>query len=153
MKGANLRFKATGDSMHPLIENGDVLVVEPVTPTFSVGDILLNSRPDGLVTAHRLVRIRRRNGSRVLVTKGDSLDYLDPPITPEQVLGRIISVERNGQTAKLNSRFYRVLAVCWAMLSPYSRYLRPFLRPGWRLCRNWPLISGRWLRQTESESG
>lgn len=135
-KGALLRFQAQGDSMHPFIENGDVLIIEPADgDRAQIGDVIFYLRPDGRLTAHRLIKIDMTGSSTVLTTKGDSLGYSDPPFGPEQVLGKVIALERDGRYLRLDSSLNKAMSSSWARLSPSSRWLRPVLRPGWRLYR------------------
>ena len=135
-QGALLRFRAPGNSMHPFIENGDILVVEPSNGAQAhIGDVIFYRRPDGGLIAHRLIKIDMAGGSTILTTKGDSLDYFDPPLRLEQVLGRVIAVERDGRRLRLDSSLNKAMSSFWARLSPSSRWLRPILRPAWRLYR------------------
>src|SRR5207244_13021319 len=56
-RGSCVRFRATGASMQPTIEDGEVITVAPVTPmAVKRGDILLYQNELG-VFAHRVVRI------------------------------------------------------------------------------------------------
>jgi signal peptidase len=136
-RGALLRFRAHGNSMHPFIESGDILVVEPIAQnSANEGDVIFYRRFDGALTAHRLIKVGRVKDSTVLMTKGDSLDYFDPPLRPEQVLGRVITVERDGHFIRQDSGVNRVVHRTWARISPMSWWLRPLVRPVWRLVRN-----------------
>jgi signal peptidase I len=140
--GGVLRFQASGDSMRPFIEWGDSLIIEPVNGSqLHIGDVLFYRWPDGCAVAHRLIKIHVVRSKTVLVTKGDSLDYFDPPIVREQVLGRVIAVARGSRYLRLNSRLNKVMSRFWARLSPASWWLRPVLRPGWRLCRRFFLTA------------
>ncbi len=136
-RGALLRFRARGTSMHPFIESGDILVIEPVNDTgVNIGDVVFYRRFDGTLTAHRLVKVDYGKDGTVLITKGDSLDYTDPPIQPGQVLGKVIRVEKDGHCVRLDSGINRVVNRTWARISPMSWWLRPIARPAWRLIRN-----------------
>lgn len=135
-QGALLRFRAPGNSMHPFIENGDILVVEPSNGAQAhIGDVIFYHRPDGRLIAHRLIRIQNQGDSVALITQGDSLRCPDPPLRPEQVLGRVIAVERDGRFLGLDSGLNKAMSSSWARLSPSSRWLRPILKPGWKLYR------------------
>jgi len=133
-RGALLRFRARGSSMRPFIESGDVILIEPLDSTkVRSGDVVFYRRVDGGLTAHRLVKINHSEGSTILTMKGDALDYSDPPVSPEQVLGRVISVEKDGHNVKLDTGISRLLTRTWALTSPMSRWLHPILRKLWRL--------------------
>ena len=94
-QGTAFRLRVWGDSMYPTIQNGDLVLVEPVeTQSLRLGDILFYRRPFGHL-AHRLVELR--DGGNALVTKGDALDYTDPPIRPKDLLGRVVAVKHSSR--------------------------------------------------------
>jgi signal peptidase I len=98
--GHTARFVARGDSMHPTIRDGEAVHVErPVAP-FAVGDVVLARAKRGL-TAHRIVRVRQRNGEVEFVTRGDNCLRNDPPLTRGDLVGRVVTVERNGSDLRL----------------------------------------------------
>jgi len=108
-QGQSVRFKANGWSMHPTICDGEMINVEPVLPSqVRHGDIILYRSPRG-ITAHRVIHIQREMNSAlsphcsllVFHTRGDSLKGVDPPLTSDQILGKVFSVERNGRTVAL----------------------------------------------------
>ena len=132
-QGFYLRVKGRGSSMYPFVRTGDMLLIEPKTPDeLNIGDIIFYRRPTGIYVAHRLIK---KNGSATLITKGDNLCYYDEPVSAKEVLGRVISVEREGCCVRLDSRLNKVVSRLWASLSPMSLWLRPILSPGWRLYR------------------
>lgn len=129
--GVRIRVKGRGFSMYPFIQTGDMLLIEPKTAAeLKIGDLVLFRRSSGMTIVHRLIK---RNGSESLITRGDGLWYNDPPILPEQVLGRVIEVERNGHRRRLDSPLNNTVSVVWARFSPISQWLRPVIRPFWRL--------------------
>ncbi|MHB8735626.1 MAG: S24/S26 family peptidase [Terriglobales bacterium] len=88
-----LRFRATGDSMRPVLQAGDILEVERrAWEAIQPGDIVLCDGP-GAWRAHRV--LRRAPG--VLITCGEALGRLDPPQPRGAYLGHVIRVERNGR--------------------------------------------------------
>ncbi len=118
--------------MYPFVQNGDILLVEPRNAAeLSTGDVVFYRRPRGRFTAHRLVQ---KDGSGILITRGDNLHYCDYPVPAEQVLGKVIAVERNGHCIRLDSALNKAVGRTWARLSPMSSWLRPILRFGWKLC-------------------
>ena len=116
-----MRFRADGRSMYPTIKDGEAITVTPVEPSHvKRGDIILCRFERGVV-AHRVLRIAKRKASRshkdfVLTTffilRGDAAIACDEPVEPQQVLGKVISVERDGRSITLDSRrakfFYTV---------------------------------------------
>lgn len=92
-RGHTVRFQASGDSMHPLIRSNDHLLVEPVDPSaIRRGDVVL-ARLDRGLTAHRVVRV---DAAGTITTRGDNAPAEDPPFGAAQLLGRVVSIERDG---------------------------------------------------------
>jgi hypothetical protein len=88
-----VRLRVIGSSMLPAVQPGDVLTIRQcVMSAVECGAIVLFTR-DGRLFAHRVVA--RRNTH--LVTRGDALDGQDPPIRPDQLLGQVVAVTRNGR--------------------------------------------------------
>ena len=87
--------------MHPTIRNGETITVAPLaSSSVRTGDIVLY-RHDRAAIAHRVIRVRlSSNGSNRLVLRGDAADCSDEPIRFEQLLGRVLSVERSGRTVR-----------------------------------------------------
>ena len=132
-KFGEIRFKATGDSMLPSVWPGDLLTVRRQSfSEFQSGDIVLYEREAGENTltrpygpaspggrgfvAHRIVR---RNG-RQLITRGDSLRRNDAPVDEEQVLGRVVSISRNGRAISPDFTPRRRMAACVLRRSDFA---------------------------------
>jgi signal peptidase len=101
-QGYGVRFRPGGHSMRPTIRDGEAVTVEPVEPgKVKKGDIILCRTTRGLI-AHRVVRIERREDeARVFHLRGDASNSCDAPVSAEQILGRVVSVERNKRTVSL----------------------------------------------------
>ena len=85
-------LRATGRSMLPAIEPGDVLRIEHATADLiQPGDVILYD-VGGRLIAHRVVRSAVDNGVVHLITRGDSHWWTDPPIASAQLLGRVIGI-------------------------------------------------------------
>ncbi len=98
--------------MYPTIRDGEMITVEPAIPSqVKRGDILLHSNTRRVI-AHRVVRIARRKvvldsptsvPGIFFILRGDASSVCDEPVDPVQVLGKVVSVERNGQLIALDS--------------------------------------------------
>lgn len=144
-RGALLRFQAHGNSMYPFIKNGNILTIEPRNGNaVSTGDVIFYRRPDDSVTAHRLVKENKHKDNTVLITKGDSLEYFDPPVTGGQVMGRVILIENHDRKLQLNGWTGRVLGrltACFAR-GRYPNQIRLVRNTG----RLWWLLGGRRIK-------
>jgi hypothetical protein len=118
--GRAVRFRAPGRSMHPTIRENETLVVAPAAPAWlSVGDIVL-SRCGEKITAHRLVWVDAETavadtpggpeGRPVFILRGDACSTYDPPVPADQILGKVVAVERKGRMVnpyRLRTEFVR----------------------------------------------
>ena len=113
-QGKSVRFRAPGRSMYPTIKENEAITVEPIEPSsIDVDDIILY-RQDKSVVAHRVVRINAIepetpppcmlescHSSLVtrysFVTRDDTWGEQNVLVREEQILGKVISVERKGR--------------------------------------------------------
>jgi uncharacterized repeat protein (TIGR01451 family) len=87
--GISFRFQALGRSMLPVIEDGDVLHVEPVgRGKLKSGDIIF-FRKDGEFRAHRILRKK----GECFVTRGDAGMNIDGEVARAQIVGRVVAKE------------------------------------------------------------
>jgi signal peptidase len=97
-RGKRVRFRAPGRSMYPTIRENEAITVEPVAPQdVKVGDIILYRSGESVV-AHRVMRIERGKGDTLrFILREDTWGTLDEPVEAEQILGKVVSVERAGR--------------------------------------------------------
>src|SRR5437867_13119903 len=116
-RGSYIRFRAIGASMQPTIEDGELITVAPVGPgTVKRGDILLYQNERGVV-AHRVVgRVKETvpllEGDCPLdhyLLRGDASVSCDAPVQLEQVIGRLVAVQRGGRSLALDSHLANLL--------------------------------------------
>ena len=116
-RGAYVRFRAIGASMQPTIEDGELITVAPMAPeSVKRGDILLYQSESG-VHAHRVVG--RVKGTVPLLEgdcpldhyllRGDASVSCDAPVQLEQVIGRVVAVQRGGRSLALDSHLANLL--------------------------------------------
>ena len=97
-QGSPIRLRVSGSSMAPLIEPGDVVLVRHVNfEDLRRGDMILVEQ-GGTFLVHRLVAVHD-HGVR---TKGDNASHADLLVAPEDVLGRVVVVEK-GDVLSLTS--------------------------------------------------
>jgi len=93
--GYSIRFRASGDSMHPTIRSGELVEVAPPNGKLpAIGDVVLFKAQRGL-TAHRVVR----SAGHSFVTRGDNAVGNDPAADTSALLGIVTGVERDGLLA------------------------------------------------------
>jgi hypothetical protein len=97
-----LRLRVTGWSMLPAVWPGDTLVVDRLTrDAVSEGDIVLFGR-DRRLFAHRVVTRSVLPGDMRVLTRGDAMPQPDPPVSDQQLLGKVSYIMRNGRRIKPN---------------------------------------------------
>jgi len=123
-RGKSVRFRAPGRSMYPTIRENETITVEPVAPQdVKVGDIILY-RLEESVIAHRVIRIERREGNaHRFILCDDTLGTLDDPVEAEQVLGKVVSVERAGRSIDLYSRRVKMRLIAHTLASRLKRLI------------------------------
>lgn len=84
-----VRLKLGGSSMFPAVRPGDIATIRCGPDLPSRGDIVLYVR-DGCCFAHRVIRFE---GGRP-VTQGDTLPAPDGPVAEDELLGRIVLIQR-----------------------------------------------------------
>jgi signal peptidase len=120
--GLGVRFQAPGTSMHPTIRHGDVITVEPAAPLkLKMGDIILYRLQKDFIV-HRIVNIEKRKDCGVtFILRGDASPTCDAPVKSEQVLGKIVCLERDHRTIDPYSLSVRL----WTRLYPWlARFKR-----------------------------
>jgi signal peptidase I len=118
LNGHKIRFCAPGKSMQPAILDGDCLMVEPVeAAAVKVGDIILYHTQNRII-AHRVMDIGKGEiaGSQAIahvihysfILRGDAAYSYDEPVHADQIVGKIVSVERNGRHINPYSWIYKI---------------------------------------------
>jgi signal peptidase I len=117
--GKALRFRARGYSMHPLVRDGDVLLVQPAEPSaLRRGDLVLFRNRKGEMVVHRMIRRVGRNGALRFEFKGDRLTGPDELVPVTQIFGQVSSLERDGTCIDVRKPGMRLLGLAVASLSP-----------------------------------
>ena len=105
-KDGCLRFRALGGSMFPFIRPGDIITAKPIPPeNLTIGQVLFYYK-DGIFFAHRL---KGRSSNSLMITRGDNLPFNDNFITPSEVLGKIVMIERRGKKIDMESGLMRLV--------------------------------------------
>jgi hypothetical protein len=116
-RGYEVRFRAKGGSMWPAVRGGEMITVGPVRE-IGIGDVAFYQTERGLI-AHRVVGIRRRDGEAAFLMRGESRGSTEEEVQEHQVFGKVVSVERNGQSIDPGGRLakMRSCAISFARLA------------------------------------
>jgi len=144
-QGKRVRFHAPGRSMYPTIRENEAITVEPIEPSsVNVGDIVLYRHDKGLV-AHRVVRIDSTEPETAppcmlescrsslvhlhsFVTCEDTWGEAEERVTGDQILGKVISVERKGRSVDPYSRRAKLRLLIHTIGSRLKRLVQPNYR-------------------------
>jgi signal peptidase I len=97
----SLRFPAIGRSMLPTIWAGDTLVVESVVPSqVQIGEVVVVGR-HGSLCAHRVIGMEADAETPRWITQGDALPVPDPPVSENELMGRVSYVIHAGRLIPL----------------------------------------------------
>ena len=131
----SVRIRVTGSSMQPFLLGGETVTLRHVQKeTLRIGDLIFFVDNDNRPIMHRIVRLRFRDETIQLQTKGDGLRGLDAPLDATQVLGRVEHVtypqtdNRSGHPTSLylDRSLQRVQSVFLARRSLYCFYCNRF---------------------------
>ena len=126
-----VRIRALGGSMFPVIRSGDVLsvrrcAVDAVRP----GDVVLLQADDRLF-AHRLIEKRGERHLSSLVTRGDAHWRNDPLRPGSALLGQVVAVTRDGRPPVATLRLtpvQRLVGLAASETTRVSRQVRDVIR-------------------------
>jgi signal peptidase I len=114
----HFRFRAKGFSMYPFIRDGDVVTIRPVDPSFlNVGDVIFYQLERSLVV-HRIIGKQTFDGKMCFTTRGDSSPGSEQEVYEDLVLGKVVTLQRNSRTFKVNHSLSHCLAKCWLIYYP-----------------------------------
>jgi signal peptidase I len=96
-KFGRLRLKVEGMSMVPAVLPADIVVIERARPReVTAGDLVVFAR-DGRLVLHRVLKQVQHAYGFQLITQGDRVGQPDAPVSAQELLGRVSSIERRGQ--------------------------------------------------------
>lgn len=101
-EGHLVKFRAPGDSMYPTICDGDLITVAPINPSDVVMEDIILYRHQSGVVAHRVIDIEAHQPSvlspqHCFTLRGDAAINDDFPVHSNQILGKVVALERNGR--------------------------------------------------------
>jgi signal peptidase I len=121
-------LRVAGGSMGPWMRPGDFVVIHSRRlDEFNAGRIVVFTR-EGRLVIHRVLRLGTQGGERVLFTKGDAARHPDEPVHAEELIGEVISVDREYSSVDLGGQGRVIWSRLVSRVSPYSQYLYPGAR-------------------------
>lgn len=109
LKDGWLELPASGNSMFPFIQKGNMCRFVPCKPLIiKKGDIILYYSQTGQLIAHRFVEMRNVKNQSMLLLKGDTNLGFDQPIEEHWILGKLVSVQKKHVTINSDQLIYRL---------------------------------------------
>jgi hypothetical protein len=136
-RGVPIRFTARGASMHPFIQDGDVVTVSPGPGRSTrLGEVVAFCHPETeKLVVHRV--LARSAGAYLL--RGDNTLEADGLVRPAHILGRVTRVERQGRRVRLGRGPERRLLALLARHELLHPLLQQALRVLYPLQRRCPM--------------
>lgn len=103
LEGKSIRFRCTGGSMGPTINHGEVVMVCPSDAQHvGVGQVVL-ACVGGRLLAHRVVDIDHATDEQMFALRGDSQRSGAIVVGARQIIGRVVTLERQGKARLISS--------------------------------------------------
>lgn len=127
--GNIIRIKPQGYSMYPLFIPGrdEALIQQADSTDCHKSDIILYRRDQGILVLHRICRITSDGFYMV----GDNQYEVEGPLRHDQIIGKLIAVNRNGREFSVKNPMYKFFSSLWIFMLPVRPYcfkLSAFLR-------------------------
>jgi signal peptidase I len=123
-QGGSFSFEAHGSSMYPFVCDGDILTVKQVDHSaIRVGDIVFYRSSDERLIAHRVIARKLQSNRSMLLLRGDSVFNNDGWIYSDQVLGKVVSIQRDKKFVRLDQvGLLSLIMYFWNKLYPLGPF-------------------------------
>lgn len=119
---------AEGTSMYPLIKQGNICrFVSCEAMKLKKGEIILFHTLSGSLVAHRLLSTEWMNKQVTYRLKGDTNFGADEPISQEQLIGKLTSINKGNYQIKLPSFSVHVWSQMILLFPIITAFLRAYL--------------------------
>ena len=118
--GNIIRIRPQGYSMYPLFIPGrdEALIQQADSTDCRRNDVVLYRRDQGILVLHRICRITSDGFYMV----GDNQYEVEGPLRQDQIIGKLIAVNRSGKEFTVENPFYKFVSSLWLFMLP----VRPF---------------------------
>lgn len=133
--GKETTFKLTGNSMYPSIKSGDKVVIQHTRQSIRIGSVVAFRRGREIIV-HRVIKIKKDHDQEIFLTKGDFNRKSDIPITEAQIIGKVVTINKDGgRQIDLQTPYQQlcghIISSLHSILSPiyrifYFHILKPF---------------------------
>lgn len=119
-EGNIIRIKPQGYRMYPLFipERDEALIQQTDYTDCHRNDVVLYRRDQGILVLHRICRITFDGFYMV----GDNQYEVEGPLRQDQIIGKLIAINRNSREFTVRNPFYKFVSSLWLFMLP----VRPF---------------------------
>lgn len=112
-EGNIIRIKPQGYSMYPLFIPGrdEALIQQTDGTDCHRNDVVLYRRDQGILVLHRICRITSDGFYMV----GDNQYEVEGPLRQDQIIGKLIAVNRNSREFTVGNPFYKFVSSLWLL--------------------------------------
>lgn len=131
LRNGSFWLRVAGYSMTPTISTGEFVKIENVTSGVKGGDIVAVNN-NGKLLVHRILY----TDSNRIVTKGDNLIHVDPPIEYGDILGNIVyrKSKKTGEIKRVESTALKLMRTSISKIHRYTgQVIKSFNGLGGRL--------------------
>ncbi len=100
-----------GDSMRPLLDDGDRVAIRPGAFRPRIGELAIFRQADYVVLHRVLGRVRGAGEEGPYRARGDGRSRLDPPVAAGAILARAVAIETRSGRFRLDTPRARLYAV------------------------------------------
>lgn len=112
--------RAKGVSMFPAMHGRTLLrVTQCDTQALRRGDVIVFSRSDGSMVAHRIVSV----DDNCFTTRGDSNLFVDMPVCQQDIIGKVVAASIFGRFVRCDALPMRCYGCVVLAMSPVSNYI------------------------------
>ena len=92
------------------------------TPTsVKLGDVVFCRLSQGRLLVHRVIRIDVLDGETQFTLQGDAVGRPDGILPSDQILGKVVTVERGASSFATSTARTRIIGLLWARTAPWSQ--------------------------------
>ena len=118
--GGTVDFNPRGTSMLPTIRNDGDRVVLKKKDKLKKYDLPLYLRDNGQFVLHRVYRV---NPDGTYNMCGDNQWHIEENVRPDQIIGTVIKINRNGKVFSTTNLIYRIYVMLWVTIRPIRRII------------------------------
>jgi signal peptidase I len=123
-KSRIVRLAPIGGSMYPFIRSGEAIRIKSAKDSgVRYADIILYCDKEGKVMIHRIMGVRRTGGKFGFLVKGDSAARPDGVIRADEVIGKVVAIEKGRLVFNIDKGALRIFNVAYSLSLPLSRWI------------------------------